>query len=162
MQSYRRRDCQWYYCKLETAEILNKIQMERQTGRQRQKDRGLRQKVIWKVRRKGVKKGRQTWAELGTRQFCCDNVTMLSGHKAVCNCHFTIFIVATPSKHWGLTIFRFFSGPWGYINLSPCRCRENKKKCRVPSSAGHKYETNTHNPSLPIKLRSFTCKTKQE
>ena len=37
---------------------------------------------------------------------------MLSGHKVVCNCHFTIFIVATPSRHWGLTVFRFFSGPW--------------------------------------------------
>ena len=24
-----------------------------------------------------------------------DNVTMLSGHKVVCNCHFTIFIVAS-------------------------------------------------------------------
>ena len=35
----------------------------------------------------------QSWAR--------DNsvATMLSGHKAVCNCYFTIFIVATPSKH---------------------------------------------------------------
>ena len=41
-----------------------------------------------------------------------DNMTMLSGHNVVCNCHwhFTIFIVATPSRHWGLTIFQFFSG----------------------------------------------------
>ena len=37
--------------------------------------------------------------ELGTRQFCRDNVTMLSGHKVVCTCYFTIFIVATPSRH---------------------------------------------------------------
>ena len=37
--------------------------------------------------------------ELGTRQFCRDNVTMLLGHKVVCNCHFTIFILATPSRH---------------------------------------------------------------
>ena len=51
-------------------------------------------------------------AELGTRQFCHDNVTMFSGHKVVCNCQFTIFVVATPSRHWGLTIFRIFSGPW--------------------------------------------------
>ena len=28
-----------------------------------------------------------------------ENVTMLSGHKVVCNCHFTLFIVATPSRH---------------------------------------------------------------
>ena len=27
-------------------------------------------------------------AELGTRQFCRDNVNMFSEHKAVCNCHF--------------------------------------------------------------------------
>ena len=38
-------------------------------------------------------------AELGTRQFRRDNVTMLSGHKVVCNFYFTIFIVATPSRH---------------------------------------------------------------
>ena len=37
--------------------------------------------------------------ELGTRQFCRDKVTMLSGHKFVCNCRFTIYIVATPSRH---------------------------------------------------------------
>ena len=63
----------------------------------------------------------------------CDQ---LSGHTVVCNCYFTIFIVATPSKHWGLTIFRFFSGPWGYINLSPCRCRENKKNVACPAQRG--------------------------
>ena len=59
-----------------------------------------------------------SFAELGTCQFCRDNVIMISGHKIVCNCHFTIFILATPSRHWGLTIFWFFSGPWGYITLS--------------------------------------------
>ena len=37
--------------------------------------------------------------ELGTRQFCRDNGTMFSGHKVVCICHFTIFVVATPSRH---------------------------------------------------------------
>ena len=58
---------------------------------------------------------------------------MLSGHKVVCNCHFTIFIVATLSRHWGLTIFRFFfwslTCPWGYI----FRCRK-LKNCCVSSS----------------------------
>ena len=33
----------------------------------------------------------QSWAR--------DNVTMFSGHKVVSNCHFTIFVVATPSRH---------------------------------------------------------------
>ena len=38
-------------------------------------------------------------SELGTRQICRDNVTMFSGHKVDGICHFTIFVVATPSKH---------------------------------------------------------------
>ena len=71
----------------------------------------------------------QSWAR--------DNsvATMLSGHKAVCNCYFTIFIVATPSKHWGLTIFRFFSGPW-LVPEAILRCLvvTRLKNCRVPSS----------------------------
>ena len=74
-------------------------------------------------------------SELGTRWFCRDNVTMLSGHKVVCNCHFTIFIVVTPSRHWGLTIFGFFfwslTGPWGYIMLPRCRFHEAKKLSRA-------------------------------
>ena len=37
--------------------------------------------------------------ELGTRQFRRENVTMLSGRKVVCNFHFTLFIVSTPSRH---------------------------------------------------------------
>ena len=76
--------------------------------------------------------------ELGTRQFCRDNVTMLSGHTFFCNFHFTIFIVATPSGHWGLTIFSIFfwslTGPYGYFNnfmLSRCRCHEAKKLSRA-------------------------------
>ena len=80
-------------------------------------------------------------SELGTRQFCRDNVTMLSGHKVVCNWHFTIFIVATPSGHGGLTIFRF-SGPWLVLEAL-LRCRVfivAKLKCfRVPSSAIYIY-----------------------
>ena len=53
-----------------------------------------------------------------------NNVTMLSGHKVVCNSHFTIFIVAIPSRHWhwGLTIFRFFSGTW-LVPGAVLRCR---------------------------------------
>ena len=60
-----------------------------------------------RIRIKDVKK----FPELGTRQFCRNNVTMLSGHKVVSNWHFTIFIVATPSRQWGLTIFEFFLVP---------------------------------------------------
>ena len=55
-----------------------------------------------------------TLTELGTRQFCRDNVTTLSGHKVVCNCHFTVFIVATPSI-------------------------AKLKNCRVPSSGKNKH-----------------------
>ena len=71
----------------------------------------------------------QSWA-VGTRQFCRDNVTMLSGNKVVCNFYFTIFIVATPSRHWGLTIFRFFSSPW-LVPEAILRCREAKKLSRA-------------------------------
>ena len=76
------------------------------------------------------------WTELGTRQFCRDNVTMLAGHKVVCNCHFIKFIVATPSRHLGLTICRFFSCPLlvleaTYITLSRCHGREAKKLSRA-------------------------------
>ena len=74
---------------------------------------------------------------MGMRQFCGDNVTMLSGHKVVCNCHFTIFIVATPSRHWSLTIFFiFFLVPEALlrcriVELSRCCCCEAKKFSRV-------------------------------
>ena len=55
------------------------------------------------------------------RQFCRNNVTVLSGH-------FIIFIEATHlDTEAGLTIFQFVSGPWGYITLSLCRCRKAKK-----------------------------------
>ena len=77
------------------------------------------------------------WPELGTRQFCRNNVTMFSGHKVVCICNFTIFVVATPARHWGLTIFRNFSGPW-LILEALLRCHvvvvAKLKNCRVPSS----------------------------
>ena len=83
--------------------------------------------------------------DLGTQQFCRDNVIMWSGHKVVCNCHFSLFIVATPSTHWGLTVFRFFSGPWLFseailccpvVPLSHCCVVvvPKLKHCRVPSS----------------------------
>ena len=83
----------------------------------------------------------QSWdkfPELGTRKFCRDNVTMLSGHKVVCICHFTIFVVASPSRHRGLTIFQNFSGPWLFLEAL-LRCRivvvAKLKNCRMPSSA---------------------------
>ena len=63
---------------------------------------------------------------------------MFSGHKVVCNCHFTIFVVATPSRHWGLTIFRLFSCPCLFPE-AVLHCRvvavAKLKNCRVPSSA---------------------------
>ena len=37
-------------------------------------------------------------AELGTRQHCCDKVTMFSGPKIVGHCIITIFVVPTPSR----------------------------------------------------------------
>ena len=70
------------------------------------------------------------------RQFCRDNVTMFSGHKVVWNCHFTIFVVATPSRHWGLTIFRLFSGPWLFPE-AVLHCRvvvvAKLENCRMPA-----------------------------
>ena len=64
------------------------------------------------------------YAELGTRQYCCDNVTMFSGHKVVCLSNITVFCVATASRHRDLNIFRICSGPWGSFTLSRCRYRE--------------------------------------
>ena len=75
--------------------------------------------------------------ELGTRQFCRDNVTIFSGPKVVCYCHFNLFVVATTSRHWGLTIFRLFSSPW-LVPEAMLHCRvvvvAKLKSCRVPSS----------------------------
>ena len=45
------------------------------------------------------------FAELGTRQHCRDNVTMFSDQKVVGSYIITIFIVATPSRHWDFIIF---------------------------------------------------------
>ena len=49
--------------------------------------------------------------ELGTRQYRRDNVTMCSGHRVVCYCNVTIFIVITPYRHRYLNIFLIFSVP---------------------------------------------------
>ena len=73
------------------------------------------------------------YCRAGHRHFCCDNITMLSDHKVVCNCHITIlYFLWLP--HLDI-IFRFFfwslTGPWGCINLSCCRCREAKKLSRA-------------------------------
>ena len=35
------------------------------------------------------------------------------------------------NRHWDQNIFRIFSGPWGSITLSRCRCREAKKLLRA-------------------------------
>ena len=60
----------------------------------------------------------QPRAELGTQQHCRDNVTMFSSLKVVGFCFFTIFVVATPSRHRYLNIFRFFFVPEALL-----RCR---------------------------------------
>ena len=62
--------------------------------------------------------GKVNQAELGTWQFCRDKVTMFSGHNVFCKCHFTIFVVDSPSRHWGLTIFLLFSGRLATLTLS--------------------------------------------
>ena len=43
-------------------------------------------------------------AELGTRQLCCDNVTLFSGHKIDAFCIMFIFVVATPFRYRDLNI----------------------------------------------------------
>ena len=57
---------------------------------------------------------------------------MFSGHKVVCNCHFsfTIFFMATPFRHWRLTKFRISSGPW-LVSEALGRCREAKQLSRA-------------------------------
>ena len=61
-------------------------------------------------------------------------MTMLSGHKVVFKFHFTIFIVDTSSRHWGLTIFRFFLVPEAILR---CHVVAKLKQFRLPSSARH-------------------------
>ena len=54
------------------------------------------------------------FSELGTRQYCRDNVTMFLGHKVVILISVLVilylFVVATPSRLRDLNIFLFFSG----------------------------------------------------
>ena len=52
---------------------------------------------------------KQSWA-LGRRQYCRDNLAMLSGHKVLCYCHITICVVATPSRHCDQNIVQIVSG----------------------------------------------------
>ena len=78
-----------------------------------------------------------SWIQIRIRQsWARDNETMFSGHNVVCNCHFTMFVVATPSRHWGLTIYRIFSGPWGSFTLLRYGVVVvvKLKYCQVPSS----------------------------
>ena len=106
------------------------------------------------------------------RPFCLDHVTMFSGHKVDCNCHFTIFVVATPSRHWGLNIFRIFSGPLP-VPEALLHCRivvvAKLKSCCVPSSGSyiHKYyrlchlvlQTYEYNIIYAMKMWSFLNKS---
>ena len=66
--------------------------------------------------------------ELGTRQFCLDNATLFSGHKAVIFCNITVFAwLLHLCRHLDRNIFRILSCPRGSITLSRCRCRKAKK-----------------------------------
>ena len=66
---------------------------------------------------------------MGTRQHWRDNVTMFSGHKVVGYCILTIFVVATPSRHRDLNIFRMFCfALWHFCVVAKLN------DCRVPSS----------------------------
>ena len=60
-----------------------------------------------------------SYPELGTRQHCRDNVTMISGHKIVGYCIMSIFAGAAQ-----------FSGQWSSITKR-CRCREAKQLSRA-------------------------------
>ena len=64
--------------------------------------------------------------ELGTRQYCLDNVTKFSGLTVVGHCITTIFVLAAPSWHRDLNIFLIFSCP-----LSRCRCHKAKHLSRA-------------------------------
>ena len=77
--------------------------------------------------------------ELGTRQYCRDNVTMFSSHKVVCYCNMTIHICCGHSifRHRDINIFRMFSCPQDSFTLFGCRvvvlysCREAKTMSRA-------------------------------
>ena len=73
-------------------------------------------------------------SELVTRKYCRDNVTMFSGHKVVCYCKITIFIVATQPRHRDLNIFRIFSCPRVSINVVALSLLRSYKNCRLPRS----------------------------
>ena len=82
--------------------------------------------LTWKSRKHKI-------AELGTRQFFRDNVTMFSGHKFFFFLQYYCICLATPSRHIDLNIFRIFFVPEALL-----RCRvvvvTKLKNCRVPSS----------------------------
>ena len=65
-------------------------------------------------------------SELGTRQFCRDNVTRFSGHKVVIYCNITVFVwlllLVARSKY-----FSNFSCPRGSMTVSRCRLRKAQK-----------------------------------
>ena len=96
----------------------------------------------------------QRWPELGPRQHCRDNVTMFSGLKVVGFCTFTIFVVATPSRHQDLNIFRIFSCPWGSVTLSRYHIVvvAKLKYCRLPSSDNHYIYTFVYSKNQIEKL----------
>ena len=92
---------------------------------------------------------------------------MFAGHKVVCYCNITIFVVATPSRHRDLNIFRIFLVPEALLRwrvvvvallLSHCRFREAKKLLRAQLC---KYETSNCSVRYPFvykeAVKKFRC-----
>ena len=71
------------------------------------------------------------WPELGTRHHCCDNVTLLSGHKIVGYCIVCISVVDTPFITKDLNNFHMFACHWSCFTWLHCRCPEAKQLSRA-------------------------------
>ena len=71
------------------------------------------------------------WPELGTRHHCCDNVTLLSGHKIVGYCIVCISVVDTPFITKDLNNFHMFACHWSCFTWLHCRCPEAKQLPRA-------------------------------
>ena len=82
------------------------------------------------------------YAELGTRLYCRDNLTMFSDHKVVCYCNITIFIVAS-GFHIHILRRKYFSNFFWSLRLYYVVALSLSQSyilyCRVPSSAHMSY-----------------------
>ena len=73
----------------------------------------------------------KSYAELGTRQHCRDNVTMFSGQNTVDNGIMSSLVVAPLFRHSGLSIFSILSRLCSYVTLWRCLWREAKRWLRA-------------------------------